>query len=98
MISLDAVIALGGIASNAGDLAIISAFLAVLGTVVTLVVKAGPGWNSSLIKNATGEATRLNADLKACRQDARRSSDRAERYRIQLIRAGITPYDEAATE
>ena len=88
-------IALGGVVANAGDLAIITAFLAVLGTVVTLVVKAGPGWNTSLIKNATGEAERLAKDLKSCREESRRLSDRAEGYRIQLIRAGVTPFDEA---
>jgi hypothetical protein len=65
-----------------------------------LVVKAGPGWNTSLVKQAREDAASQSkrrqdaeAAAEAARVEAIRESRRAERYRVLLVRAGINPND-----
>lgn len=83
--------------SGAADLAVIGAILTAIITAVTLAVKAGPAWNQSLIKTARDEAQTQSKALEEERVLRRKAEDRAERYRYQLIRAGLDPYDQQAS-
>ena len=80
--------------SGAGDIAVIGGILTAIVTAVTLAVKAGPAWNQSLIKSARDEATAQTLALKLEREGRYEAEERAERYRRQLIRAGVPPYDD----
>lgn len=61
-----------------------------------LVVKAGPGWNTSLVKQARTDAKEQSVLRREAEEYGRSENRRAERYRAQLVRANppITPLDD----
>jgi hypothetical protein len=96
--------------TGAADLAVIGAILTAIITAVTLAVKAGPAWNTSLIKNARDEVLALSVSLEKeraradraeteSREQARRANraeDEVSRLREQMSHGDRTPFDEGS--